>query len=60
VAVVRVMKTMGRNNADETPVTLELGNIKSPTGRAFRLVAFLTDEHDGRVLAVAEVPITRP
>jgi len=60
VAVVRLMKTMGRNKADEKPLALQLGNGKTLTGHAYRLIAFLTDEQGGRVLAVAEVPITRP
>jgi len=60
VAVVRLMKTMGRNKTDEKPLVLQLGNGKGLTGHAFRLVAFLTDDQGGRVLAVAEVPITRP
>jgi len=60
VAVVRVMKTLGRDKADEQPLVLEVGSGSSVTGHTFRLVAFITDEQEGRVLAVAEIPITRP
>jgi len=60
VAVVRVLKTMGRNIADEQPLTLDVGNSENFAGHMFRLVAFFTDEQQGRVLAVAEIPITRP
>jgi hypothetical protein len=54
------MKTLGRNKADEQPLVLEVGSGKNLTGPTFRLVAFITDEEEGRVLAVAEIPITRP
>lgn len=60
VAVVRAMKSMGRNKVEEEPLVLEVGGLKSPIGHAFHLVVFLTDEPEGRVLSVAEVPITRP
>ncbi len=60
VAVVRVMKTLGRNKADEQPLILDVGSGSSLTGHSFRLVAFVADEQEGRVLAVAEIPITRP
>jgi hypothetical protein len=60
VAVVRVMKTIGQNKTNKNQVTLEPGNGKGLTGHAFRLIAFLTDGEGGRVLAVAEVPVTRP
>ncbi len=60
VAVVRRMQSFGASKADEQRVTLEVGNLKGLTGHAFRLIAFITDEPGGRVLAVAEVPITRP
>lgn len=60
VAVVRLMKTMGLNKTDERPLVLQLGNGKGLTGHAFRLVAILTDDQGGRVLALAEVPINRP
>ncbi len=60
VAVVRVMKVMGRNQADEEPLVLEVGNGTNLTGRTFRLVAFVTDDQEGRVLALTECPITRP
>lgn len=59
IAVVRVMKSMGQNEAIDKPLTLETANGTALTGHAFRLVAFLTDPQQGRVLAVAEVPITR-
>jgi hypothetical protein len=60
VAVVRVIKTMGQNKRNKTQVTLDLGNSKGLAGHAFRLVALMTDGEGGRVLAVAEVPVTRP
>jgi hypothetical protein len=60
VAVVRFLKSMGRNKTDEKPLTLQLGNAKALTGHAYRLIAFLTDGEGGPVLAVTEVPITRP
>jgi len=60
VAVVRLMKTMGRNKANGEPLTLQTGTVKIPAGKVFRLVAFLTDEENGRVLAAAEVRIARP
>jgi hypothetical protein len=60
IAVVRVMKSMDRNKANEQPLALQLGNEQALTGHAFRLIAILTDGEGGRVLAVAEVPITRP
>lgn len=60
VAVVRLMKTLGRNNGDERPLALEVGAGNNLSGHTFRLVVFITDEDAGRVLALAEVPITRP
>jgi hypothetical protein len=60
VAVVRLMKTMGRNKTDEKPLALQLGNGETLTGHAYRLIAFVTDGEGGRVLAAAEVPINRP
>jgi hypothetical protein len=60
VAVVRRMQTVGASKADEQRVTLEVGNLKGLIAHAFRLIAFMTDEPGGRVLAVAEVPINRP
>lgn len=60
VAVVRVMKTMGRSKSNNDAVALEVGNGKSLTGHLYRLVAFVTEEQEGRVLAVAEMQISRP
>jgi hypothetical protein len=60
VAVVRVMKSMGRNQADDQPLVLEVGSGKNLTGHTFRLVGFITDAQQGRVLAVTECPIVRP
>jgi hypothetical protein len=60
VAVVRLMKTIGRNKIDEKPIALQLGNGKPLTGHAYRLIAFLTDDEGGQVLAATEVPIDRP
>ena len=60
VAVVRLMKTMGRNKTDEEPLALQLGNSKTLTGHAYRLIAFVTEDEGGQVLAAAEVAINRP
>jgi hypothetical protein len=60
VAVVRLMKTMGRSKTDEKPLTLQLGEAKTLTGHAYRLIVFVTDDEGGRVLAAAEVAINRP
>ena len=60
VAVVRLMKTMGRNKTGEEPLTLQLGHGETLTGHAYRLIAFLTEDEGGQVRAAAEVPINRP
>jgi hypothetical protein len=60
VAVVRLMQTMGRSKTNERMLTLRLGDGKVSTGHAFRLVAFVTDDQEGRVLAVAQSPLDRP
>jgi hypothetical protein len=60
VAVVRLMRTMGRNKTDGKPLELKLGNGTTLTGHAFHLIAFVTDDEGWPVLAVAEVPIHLP
>jgi hypothetical protein len=61
VAVVRVLKEMGRDAADGRTLTLRLGSKDNPTeqGKTLRIVVFLTDSHSGRIQAVAECPVAR-
>jgi hypothetical protein len=61
VAVVRVLKEMGRGVADGRTLTLKLGSKDSTAdqSKTLRIVAFLTDSHSGRVLGVAECPVAR-
>jgi hypothetical protein len=61
VAVVRVLKEMGRDAADGRTLTLKLESKDSTAeqGKTLRLVVFLTDSQSGRVQAVAECPVAR-
>lgn len=63
VAVVRDLEELGANAADGRALTLNLpaANQGSQAAKSsnLRLVVFLTDRHTGRVLAVAERPITQ-
>jgi hypothetical protein len=60
VAVVRVMKELGRDAVDSRSVKLSGGDLndKSDTG-PIRLVVFLVDRKSGHVLGATEQPLTR-
>jgi hypothetical protein len=61
VAVVRVLKAMGADQADGRALALKLNSpeIFPEQGKTLRLVAFLADSRTGKVLAVAEQPVGR-
>lgn len=62
VAVVRVMKEMGKDAADGRQLTLRYPeNAEDRASRTpLRLVVFMTDRNTGKVLALAQVPTARP
>jgi len=59
--VVRVMQEMGKGSDDGRALTLKLpaGGQSGLSSGPLRLVVFLTDRHNGHVLAVAEQTISR-
>ena len=61
VAVVRVLKALGVDQADGRALELKLDSADGPAeqGRTLRLVVFLADSRTGKVLAVAEQPVGR-
>jgi hypothetical protein len=63
VAVVRILKNLGKNATDGRPLRLQQSDaIKSGKGEPthpMRLVVFLIDPSSGHVLAVAEQAVTR-